>query len=273
MRRGGIIRGWAFASGLAGMMLLGVVLGQSAPTLTIEREDATIVITQRAQSAAGARFVPGNKNCEEGILTSIFYGPPPGFIETVIDNTRLTSTAAIIRAPRENGGGEGQGKDQQTIDLFGGSVNFNRPGCPEEITRSEEATVTLEQGRTMVHGSSFFLDRGTDIGHMAGPVTLERAAAGEASALEASADALELNVATERSTLSGNVRVVSGERVSEAEALELNEDEGLAIMTGNPARSREGDNVLEGMRLLYYLDSNDVVVVGNVRGTLEVELR
>jgi len=34
----------------------------------------------------------------------------------------------------------------------------------------------------------------------------------------------------------------------------------------------KGTDVLQGNRLLYYLDSDDVVVIGNVTGEIEIEL-
>jgi lipopolysaccharide export system protein LptA len=95
---------------------------------------------------------------------------------------------------------------------------------------------------------------------------------GDSEGLAATAAALEYDLDTERSTLTGGVRVVAGDRVSEAETLELDEEAGLATLTGNPARSQKGEDRIEGDTLLYYLDSNDVVVIGAVKGTLEVEL-
>ena len=44
------------------------------------------------------------------------------------------------------------------------------------------------------------------------------------------------------------------------------------MSTGSPARSVKGNDVLEGSTLLYYLDSDDVVVIGNVSGELEFDL-
>jgi len=76
----------------------------------------------------------------------------------------------------------------------------------------------------------------------------------------------------QRATLTGDVRVTSEERVTTGETLVLDEEAGTAVLTGTPARSVRGEDVLEGSRLLYYLDSDDVVVLGNVAGELEVDL-
>ena len=78
------------------------------------------------------------------------------------------------------------------------------------------------------------------------------------------------SVDTGLSTLTGNVQISSGERFSQADELVLDEEAGLATLYGNPAISREGDDEVSGSELLYYLDTDDVVVSGGVRGTIEL---
>lgn len=107
---------------------------------------------------------------------------------------------------------------------------------------------------------------------MSGPIALERDAGEGKEPLHATADAMEFAVGAQRATLTGNVSVVSEDRTTTGERLELDEEAGTAILTGNPARSVKGEDVLSGNRLLYYLDSNDVVVLGNVSGELDVDL-
>lgn len=234
--------------------------------LTVEREDTTIVVTQEAESATGARFLLRNPNCAEDAFTSIFYAPPPGENRTVLDgDTTLYSRLVIVQEPRE-----GEGADRQTLDLRDADVTFNRPGCIETSEPVEEPRVELRQGRTTVIGSRFFLDEGADLGTMDGPVTLDRSAEGDSPALSATADSLELDIDTEVTTLVGNVEIASEDRVSQAQRVELREDEGLAILTGDPARTQQGDDVVEGATLTYYLDTNDVVVTGNVKGSFEL---
>ena len=234
--------------------------------LTVEREDTTIVVTQEAQSATGARFLLRNPNCAEDAFTSIFYAPPPGENRTVLDgDTTLLSRLVIVAEPREDGGA-----GRQTLELRDEDVVFSRPGCIESLEPVEDPRVELRQGRTVVTGSRFFLDQDTDLGTMDGPVALERSAEGASPALSATADALELDIDTEATTLVGNVSIESEERVSEASRVELREAEGLAVLTGSPARTRQGDDAIEGSTLLYYLDTNDVVVVGGVKGSFEL---
>src|SRR5690606_2416056 len=134
------------------------------------------------------------------------------------------------------------------------------------------AGVVIEQGRTVVVGRGLLYENASGVATMSGPVALERAPEGEGDVVTATADGLAFDLETDRSTLEGNVRVTAGERVSDADTLELDEAAGPATLRGNPASSTEGENVLEGNTLLYSLDSNDVIVQGGVRGTLEIDL-
>jgi lipopolysaccharide export system protein LptA len=252
--------------------ILATALAQTATTVTVEREDATFTIRNLGLSADGARSFFQNPNCDEEALLDIFYAPSPGVIETEVDDgTLLTSGVAIIRRPRDEGANGDGGSDGETIELFSAEMTFDRPRCPDEVTPLEAPPVTLTQGRTVVVGSRFLLEPGSDIGSMAGPVSLERAAEGDSPALSGTADELTFDLESDRTTLIGGVTLVSEGRTSEADRLELDEDAGVAILTGDPARSTEEGNVLEGARLIYYLDTNDVVVEGDVRGLVEFE--
>lgn len=225
------------------------------------------------RSADGARSFFQNPNCEEDWLLDIFYAPSPGLVETTVDDgTVMTSTLAIIRRPRAaDGADEAQTSDGETIELLGAEVEFDRPRCPERVTPLETPPVTLTQGRTTVTGTRFLLEPDSDIGVMDGPVALERTAEGNSPALTGEAEQLEFDLESDRTTLIGGVRMVSEGRISEADRLELDEAAGVAVLTGDPARSTEGEDVLEGERLIYYLDTNDVVVEGNVRGVVQLE--
>lgn len=244
---------------------------QSPTILTIVREDATIVITNSGLSSQGARNILGRAGCEEGTRLSVLYGPP-NEVEMVIDGeTVLRSSMVVIREPE--GEPEDGAADQQTVEMLDGEATFtDRPACLDSFEEADEPLVRLEQGRTTILATSFFLDREVDVAQLEGPVGLERAPEDDSELLNASAESMSYDLETDLSTLTGAVRVVSGDRTSEAETLELDEEAGLATLTGSPARSVQGEDEIEGNLLLYYLDSNDVVVVGGVKGTLEVEL-
>lgn len=285
-----------------GAAVAAFALAQGLPTVTVERSDRSIVVEQRTTGAEGARTVLANRNCEEGVLTNLFFGPVPGYVVTRFDATELTSQLAIVRVPRPatDGGDAVAAPDEaaavspeetadvapdtaaddvanepaadETIELLGGTATFDRPGCLEAVDPRGARAVELLQGRTTVRGARFFLDRGTDVATMDGPVALTRRAEGGGPALEATADALEFDVSDERATLTGAVTITSGDRVSTAGRLELDEVAGVAILTGSPAVSRRGPDEVRGDVLRYDLETDDVVVVGNVSASFEVDL-
>lgn len=245
-----------------------VALAQTATTFTLKRDDTELLIANRALAADGARSIGNNRNCEEGQLLTIVYGPAPGHVETRVEDAVLTSSLAVIRSPV----GAEEGSGEETLELTDEEVTFNRPGCIEVAEAVPEPRVTLVQGRTEVTGSRFYLDRNEDEGLMEGPIALTRAADSDGEPLTAEAERMTFAVGEQRATLLGGVRVTSERRVTTGESLELDEEAGTAVLVGDPARSVKGEDVLEGARLLYYLDSDDVVVIGNVTGTLELEL-
>jgi lipopolysaccharide export system protein LptA len=183
-------------------------------------------------------------------------------VETLLDDTRLTSSVAVVRVPEDD--------SDETLELFGGSVTFDRPGCIESVDDAGAERVVLEQGRTRVTGTRFFLDQETDVADMAGPIELVRRDPGGRVSLEATADELSFDVASERATLLGEVVVTSDERVTQAERLELDEAAGVAVLTGSPAVSRRGADELRGQMLRYDLETDDVVAIGGVAGTFEL---
>jgi len=236
----------------------------SATTVTVERGERLITVVQRAAAVDGARSILNNPNCEPEVRTNLFFGPAPGFVETLIDATRLTSSLAIVRVP--------DGDGDETIELLPGRASFDRPGCLERLEALEEAVVVLEQGRTTVVGSRFWLEQETDVAIMDGPVTLRRTSEDGGVTLEASAARLWLDIGTEVATLEGDVVVSSADRVSRAERLELDEEAGIALLTGDPAVSSSGSDEIRGRTLRYDLETDDVIAIGGVGARFEVDL-
>lgn len=260
----------ALFGGFAAALVLSVrhARAQSATTFSLQRDDTELVITNLALAADGARTIGNNRNCEEGQRLTIVYGPPPGRVETHVEDAVLTSALAVIRAPL----GAEEGAGEESLELTDAAVTFNRPGCIEESEPAALPRVTLLQGRTEVVGTRFFLDRNVDEGVMDGPIALKRSGTDGSEPLTATADQMSFAVGEQRATLVGNVQVLSEERTTSGDSLELDEAAGTAVLLGNPARSVRGSDVLEGNRLLYFLDSDDVVVMGNVTGELEIDL-
>ena len=168
-------------------------------------------------------------------------------------------------------GGESPAENE-TIEMFGGSLSFSDTLCPENVERSTQPDVTIEQGRSTTKGTLLNYDNATGEGDLSGPVALERIAEGDSPALSVTAEGgLTFNDDEDVSTFRGGVQTTSEGRVSSADTLEYNEAAGVAILRGSPARSQEDDDVVEGSVIEYYLDSNDVVVKENVKGVFEYD--
>lgn len=233
--------------------------------VTIDRAEGDVVIVNRGDFAAGARALPFIGGCEEGVRLLTYYGPERAVETTLDEATRVIASAVIVASPEE-----GEGDDD--LAWYDAAVEFaeGRP-CPEEIVAVDAPRVTLEQGRTTVRAAEMRLPAGSDVAELDGPVDLLRVAEGDAEDdVRAEAADATYDRGTERATLTGGVTVTSGERVSEADTLELDETAGTALLRGDPARSTQGGDVVEGDVLIYYLDSNAVEVVGRVRGTLQL---
>lgn len=249
-------------------------------SMTIERKDRTILVSLYAPSEEGGEFRLNVPECEKDLRLSTIYAPKPYIVETQVNEAVITSQIALSRRPPnvENEAGEiiERGSDKQKLELVGGTLKVNQETlCPEDIKRTEAADVTLKEGRTTVLGANFLYDNNTGIGTMKGPITLDRVKEGDSPALNATSDTLETNVDEDKTFLNGNVKVTSEDRVSEATSLEYNEKEGFAILRGSeetPAKSTKGNDVLQGDTIIYYLDTNDVKIIGSLQGDIEVNL-
>ena len=261
--------------GLIAKTLLGLCVGlgwfssaqeqaDTRPKLTLTREDKTIQVIQNGRSAGGAQFIPTNPQCREGFSVGTVYAPKPGFVETLVNNTRITSAIALLNRP------EGT-EEEEKLELFGGTLGINDDLCPINVKRNQEADITISEGRTTTEGKSLVYDNATGIGEVDGPIQLNRREEGNSPALAASASRLSFNVDNDLTTLRGNVEVESEGRTSEADVLELDEEAGFAILRGNPARSRNEDGVVAGQVIEYDLDSNDVVVRGGIEATFDLD--
>lgn len=242
--------------------------GDPLGSFRLSHGERVIAVQQFAPQAEGGQFRTNVPNCEEDLRLSTVYAPAPYAVVTGIGETSIVSQIVLARRPPREEGGEAQ----QTLEMFGGSLSVDDGFCPQELQRSGAADVFIRQGRTTVSGTELFYDNATGLADLNGPINLQRTALAGENALSATADSLVFDVNTDLSTLKGGVEVVSEKRVSHAETLILNEDESYATLLGSPARSVEGDNVLEGDTLRYYLDTDDVIVLGGVSGKLMLDL-
>lgn len=273
---------------LAPLLLAALALGQEGapepqgcnpsetlPCVELRRNDKLVTVQQTARDSEGGLF--GSRTFDEAAecaaadhTLTTFYAPAPKTVETRIDGTLITANVVLRDQPRGD-------QDAATLEIFGGSLELDpETFCPQKVERAETAEVTLSEGRTTVTGVRLTYDNASGdsvmTGSAANPVTLERAAEGDSPALTASAEKLEFNADAPERTFTGGVRITSQERVSEADELIYNDESGVAVLRGSPARSRKGEEFVEGRLITYYLDSNDVVVVGGVGGELLLDL-
>ncbi|MDZ7703491.1 MAG: LptA/OstA family protein [Trueperaceae bacterium] len=234
------------------------------PQLRINRNDRVIRVVQNAPSAEGGEFRL-NARCEEGIRYGTVYAPAPYEVETFVNDARITSQIVIEKRP---GGSE----DESRLELFGGTLTIDDATlCPTDIAESETADVTIFEGRTTTTGSRFNYNNAQGLGTLIGPITLERTAEGESPALSATSQSLDIDVDQDVTVLQGGVQLTSGDRVSAAETVEFDEQAGMAVLRGDPAESRDGDNVVRGQIIEYDLDSNDVVVREGISASFELD--
>jgi len=274
--RGGAGRWFAASVVVVGVSLLAGALAQSATRLLLTRSDADIEIVNAGLASEGARSILRLSGCVEedaSLRSNLFYAPGGGVTARI---ARGEGEDAVVAAPLmivlqpEVVEGEVQVEDGETLEALDASTGFGRPPCLEEVVWASPPRVVLEQGRTTAVGARFFLDQGEDVATMDGPIALTRLPQGDGPTVEATAEGLRYDLEAGRSTLSGGVQVTAGSRVSEAEELELDEEAGVAILTGNPAVSRDGEDEVRGDRLVYDLETNDVVVEGRVRGSFNL---
>lgn len=270
--------------GFARAFLLGIVTLASASTtgwaqapsstrLLLERSDATIEIVNAGRSDQGARSILSLSGCldDADLQSNLFYAPGGGVsarIEQDDGEPALVEAPLIVvvRPPASN-----EAVSDETLEALDVRAQFGRPPCLAEIEPTDPPRVSLLQGRTTVVGTRFFLDRETDVATMDGPVTLRREPEGGGETVDADAEALEYDLSSGRATLTGGVEVRAGERRSSADRLELDEEAGIATLYGAPAVSREGSDEVTGDRLIYDLETNDVVAEGGVEATFEFD--
>ncbi len=268
-------------------------LTQSATRLVLERSDATIEIVNAGRADQGARSILDLAGCVEGETssTNLFYSPVEGVTTRIDDRgqegtegeaTTVEAPLVIVLRPERGSSGDvasdamtsdqiaSAPRDDETLEALDATATFGRPPCLDELEPADPPTVLLRQGRTSVVGARFFLDRGSDVATMDGPVSLTREPQGDGPPVEAEAESLRFDLESGGSTLTGDVRVTAGDRISEADEVELDEDAGIAILRGDPAVSRVGQDEVRGLILIYDLETNDVVVEGGVSASFEI---
>lgn len=240
--------------------------GDPLGSFRLTREERVILVQQFAPQAEGGQFRTNVPNCEPDLRISTVYAPEPFAVVTQVADTSIISQVVLARSP------EGDETMGETLTMFGGSIAVDDRFCPTDATRSGAEDVYIVQGLTLVSGTELVYDNSTGLADLTGPVRLLRQAPDDGPEITASSGSLVYDVETELSTLTDDVIVRSAERTSYADSLVLDEEAGLAVLLGSPARSVHGEDEIRGNRLLYYLDTDDVVVEGAVSGTIELDL-
>ena len=240
--------------------------GEPLGSFRLTREERVILVQQFAPQADGGQFRTNVPNCEPDLRISTVYAPQPFAVVAQVAETSIISQVVLARFP------EGDDEGGETLTMFGGSVAVDDRFCPADQVRSGAEDVYILQGQTLVSGTELVYDNVSGLADLTGPVRLLRQAQSEGPEITASSESLVYDVETELSTLTGAVVVRSAERTSYADSLVLDEEAGVATLLGSPARSVLGEDEIRGNRLLYYLDTDDVIVEGAVTGTLELDL-
>ena len=241
------------------------------PSFELTRGERPITVQQTAlDEEGGINITRGGPDCREDKNISFFYAPDPKRIDTTVDNTRIRSSIVFRSQPKE-GGAEAQ--DRAVLDFYGGSLEVNEETfCPRDLRRDAAQEVVVTEGRSTVRGVSLRYENRNGLGEMDGPVDLERRAAEDSPALTGSADFLLLDTDNDLQTLRGGVEIESDGRTSEADSFVLDEEAGVAVLRGSPARSRDEEGEVTGSVIEYDLDTNDVVVTEGVEGTFTLDL-
>lgn len=246
-------------------------LDANLPSFELRRGERPITVQQTASDAEGGFSITrAGPTCRTDENLSFYYAPSPKQIDTTVDNTRIRSSIVFRTQPKE-GGSEAQ--DRAVLDFFGGSLGLNDETlCPQNLERDAQQQVVVTEGRTTVRGRSLRYENSNGLGEMTGPVNLTRHAAEDSPPLTGSAAFLVLDTDTDLQTFRGGVEIESDGRTSEADSFVLDEEAGVAVMRGNPARSRDEEGEVAGSVIEYDLDTNDVVVTEGVEGNFTLDL-
>ena len=246
------------------LMALSMVFAQAGSEFSIQRDDQIITIKQaeEATSVSGAKFIlPRAKGCEEGLRLGSFYAPGDYRVSTKINDSLLLSNIVLVKVPDET-------DNEEKLELLGGGAEFTDTFCPV-VDASPLALVRLIEGTTDILGSKFNYDNADGISRLAGPITLTRNSEKQEDSLSATAGSLFFDTNEDVKVLEDGVTLEAGGRSSTAETVEWNEQAGIAILRGDPARSTLGTDVVSGQEIKYFLDSNEVEVLGAIEATFD----
>ena len=234
------------------------------PTVIIERGDNTITAIKYGPDEAGLSIdcLP-NDNDPDRITTSVFYDLEPYLVHVLVDKS-IIRAPVVIAKKKERGDGQ--------LEAFNGSATRRSDdGCLPIIKKDlKPNSIFVEQGKTKLTGSSLEYSEETGLAVIAGPITFERPQAA-GSTLRGSSERITIDVDKEKFFLEGNVKLESKCRSSLADRVEYDDRENRAILFGKPAISKrsDGSDEIRAERLEYNLETNDVVLEGEITGVFD----
>ncbi|WP_027878381.1 DUF5666 domain-containing protein [Meiothermus cerbereus] len=196
------------------------------------------------------------------LVRSLFADPPPFRVQITFGEDAL-AFGAIARVEQIRGVND-------YVFMTGGTARYIEEEDRLELElKPAPRAVEVQQGKSKAWGSRLDYDNESGNALVAGPVELERA--GE-KPLQGSAERMVYNVDDEALTLFGAIRLVQDGRTSTAQGALVREKDRIAFLYGSkdkPVRSQNKDGFVEGTRVLYNLDTGDVVVLEGVKGEFQ----
>jgi len=204
----------------------------------------------------------GGRREGPSLIRSLFADPPP-FRVQINFGEDARAFGAIARVEQIRGVND-------YVFMTGGTARYIEEEDRLELElKPAPRAVEVQQGKSKAWGSRLDYDNESGNALVAGPVELER---GGEKPLQGSAERMVYNVDEEVLTLFGAIRLVQGSRTSTAEGAVVREKDRVAFLYGSkdkPVRSQDKDGFVEGTRVLYNLDTGDVVVLEGVKGEFQ----
>ncbi|AWR86535.1 DUF5666 domain-containing protein [Meiothermus taiwanensis] len=204
----------------------------------------------------------GKKPEGPSLSRSLFADPPPYRVQiTFGEDAKAFGAIARVEQIREV---------NDFVFLTGGTARYIEEEDRLELDlQPGPRAVEVQQGQSKAWGSRLDYDNQSGDARVAGPIELERSGN---KPLQGSAQRMVYNVDDEILRLFGEIRLVQDGRTSTAESAVVREKDRIAYLYGSkdrPVRSQNKDGFVQGTRVLYHLDTGDVVVLEGVQGEFQ----
>lgn len=204
----------------------------------------------------------GGKPEGPSLSRSLFADPPPYRVQISFGED-AKAFGAIARVEQIRGVND-------FVFMTGGTARYIEEEDRLELDlKPTPKAVEIQQGQSKAWGSRLDYDNQSGDARVAGPIELERR--GE-KPLQGSAQRMIYNVDDEILRLFGEISLLQDGRTSTADTAVVLEKDRIAYLYGSkdkPVRSQNKDGFVQGTKLLYHLDSGDVVVLEGVQGEFQ----